>query len=114
MNSDGTKKPDANERVCNRISVSRTLLLELNDGNILEGRSEDISPRGVLVRTDVPTPGELLDAAGTLFIISDEGKFSYGYPCRVVRQKGELIALEIDKKAAAAFGNYMTKELLGR
>jgi hypothetical protein len=63
---------------------------------------------------DTPPQGVLLGAAGTLFIISDGGGFSCGYPCRVVRQKGGLIALEIDRKAAAAFGNYMTKELLGR
>jgi hypothetical protein len=103
-----------NERICNRLNLHRTLLLELDNGEMLQGRSADISPRGALLKTDARPEGELLGMAGTLFIISDEGYFSVGYPCKVARQEAGSIALEIDKKAAAAFGNYLTKELLGR
>jgi hypothetical protein len=72
----------------------------------------DISPRGVLMETQRQPGSDLSGSAGTLFIISDEGQISIGYPCRVVRLKGHSIALEIHKNAAAAFGLYITKDLL--
>jgi hypothetical protein len=103
-----------NKRICNRLDLHRTLLLELDNGEILQGRTVNLSPRGALLRTDARPVGELLGRAGTLFIISDEGHFSVGYPCKVARQEGDAIALEVDRKAAAAFGNYLTRELLGR
>lgn len=113
MNDNNPKSQEPNQRVCNRISLAIKLLFELDNGNILEGRSVDISPRGALMKTQIPPDGDLLGTEGTLFIISDEGHFSIGYPCKVVRLKESSIALEIHKKAAAAFGLYMTKELLG-
>jgi PilZ domain len=114
MNDKRPEKQGPNQRVCSRINLARTLLLELDSGDILEGRTVDISPRGALMRTESPPGAALLGVAGTLFMISDEGHFSIGYPCKVVRLKGNSVALEIDKKAAAAFGNYMARDLLGR
>ena len=107
------KTQDSSRRVCDRLNLTRRLLLELDNGDILAGRTMDISPRGALMKPDTPPEGGLLGIAGTLFIISDEGRFSIGYPCKVVRLKDSSIALEIHKKAAAAFGLYMTKDLLG-
>jgi hypothetical protein len=114
MTDNNPKDEGSNRRVCGRLNVTRALLLELDNGDILEGRSVDISPRGVLMKPDAPPEDLLLGISGTLFIISDDGHFSIGYPCKVVRQKDKFIAVEIDKKSAAAFANYMTKELLGR
>ena len=112
--ADGSpKKQDMNQRVCDRLKLNRKILFELDNGEILTGQTEDISPRGVLMKTELPSAGDLMDLAGTLFIISDEGEFSIGYPCKVVRLIDNSIALEIDKKAASAFGNYMARELLG-
>ena len=51
--------------------------------------------------------------AGTLLMISDAGEFSTGYPCKVARVEDSSLALEVDKSSAAAFGNYMAKDLLG-
>lgn len=113
MTNDSPKPSNPGQRVCGRLNMSRKMLLEFTNGKILAGKSVDISPRGILMQTDNPTEGELLGVAGTLFIISDDGQFSIGYPCKVTRQQDSSIALEIDKKAAAAFGNDMTKELLG-
>jgi hypothetical protein len=113
MTDDNPDTREANRRVCDRLSVNRTLLLELDNGEILQGQSSDISPRGALMKPDTPPRDELLGLAGTLYIISEEGHFSVGYPCKVVRLKQEFIALEISKKAAAAFGNYMARDLLG-
>lgn len=103
-----------NERVCNRLTLSKTLLLEFANGDILQGRTRDISPRGVLFTPDRPPADASPGMAGTLFMISDEGHFSIGYPCQVVRVSDDSIALALDKKAAAAFGNYLTRELLKR
>ncbi|MGD8671895.1 MAG: PilZ domain-containing protein [Thiogranum sp.] len=114
MTDNQSKNENPDQRVCNRINVTRTLLLELDNGDILEGRTVDISPRGALFETDVPPEGDLLGIAGTFFIISDEGRFSIGYPCKVVRLKDRAIAIEINKKAAAAFAHDMTEDLLGR
>lgn len=114
MNDSNPTNQDPNQRVCNRLNLSREILLELATGDILQGRTVDISPRGALMKADVLPEGDLRGIVGTLFTISDEGHFSIGYPCKVVRQKDSSIALEIDKNAAAAFGNYMAKELLGR
>lgn len=113
MKDNNSKHREPNGRVCNRMKLSRKLLLELDNGEFLEGRSVDISPRGALMKTAAPPAAELLGSAGTLFIISDEGYFSVGYPCKVVRLKDSSIALEIHKNAAAAFGLYMTQDLLG-
>ena len=114
MNDSKPKSAEPDQRICNRLNVARKLLFEQDSGDILNGWSVDISPRGVLMRTERPPKGELVGSAGTLFIISDEGQFSIGYPCKVVRLQKNSIALEIHKKAAAAFGLYMTKELLGQ
>jgi hypothetical protein len=103
-----------NERICNRLSLSKTVLLELDSGEIIQGQTVDISPRGALFNADTRPHAELQGMAGTLFLISEAGHFSVGYPCRVVRVKAAAIALEINKKAAAAFGNYLAKELLKR
>jgi len=113
MTDKNPENPDSRPRVCDRLNVSRKMLLEFDNGEILTGKSVDISPRGALMQTDAPIKGELQGTAGTLFIISGEGHFSIGYPCKVARQEDRSIALEIDKKAAAAFGNHMTKDLLG-
>jgi hypothetical protein len=113
MNDNNPKNQNPDQRVCNRLKVSRRLLFEIGDGDILTGETVDISPRGVLMKPDALPEGDLLGILGTLFIISDEGHFSIGYPCRVVRLKDWSVAFEIDKKAAAAFGNYMAKDLLG-
>jgi hypothetical protein len=113
MNDNNPKNQASNRRVCDRINVTRVLLLELDNGDILRGRTVDVSPRGALMETETPPDDELLGMAGTLFIISDDGQFSMGYPCKVARVKDSGIALEVDKNAAAAFGNYMAKDLLG-
>ncbi len=114
MTDDNPENQNSHQRVCDRLSLSRKILFELENGSILTGKTEDISPRGVLMKTDARSEYELLGIAGTLFIISDDGHFSIGYPCKVVRQKESAIALEIDKGAAAAFGHYMADVLLGR
>lgn len=113
MDDNGANNHDANHRVCNRIAIARTLLFELENGDVVEGRTLDISPRGALMKPKAAPEKKLLGLAGTLFIISDEGQFSIGYPCKVVRLTDNTIAFEIHKNAAAAFGNYMAKELLG-
>ena len=114
MTDNNLENQNPNQRVCDRLSLSRKILFELENGSILTGKTEDISPRGVLMKTDARSESELLGIAGMLFIISDDGHFSIGYPCKVVRQKDSAIALEIDKGAAAAFGHYMAEDLLGR
>lgn len=113
MNEKNSKDQASNQRVCNRVSVSRILLLELDNGEILRGRTVDVSPRGALMETETPNESGLLGMAGTIFIISDDGHFSTGYPCKVARVKDSSLALEVDKSSAAAFGNYMAKDLLG-
>lgn len=113
MTGDNSKTRDSNQRVCDRLALSRTLLLEFDNGEIFMGKSVDISPRGALMRTDSPPQKNLLSRAGTLYIISEEGRFSIGYPCKVVRLEDGFIAVEIHKNAAAAFGNYMAQDLLG-
>ncbi len=113
MNDNKAKSQDRNQRVCDRLNLTRKLLFEMDNGDVLEGSSVDISPRGVLMKTWITPEDGLLGTQGTLFIVSDEGRFSIGYPCKVVRLKDRSIALEIHKNAAAAFGLYMTKELLG-
>ena len=114
MTDNNPKNQNPNQRVCDRLSLRRKILFELESGRILTGETEDISPRGVLMKTDARPESELLGIAGTLFIISDDGDFSIGYPCKVTRRKDSSIALEIDKAAAAAFGHYMAEDLLGR
>lgn len=104
---------DANQRICNRLRVNRTLLLEFENGDILRGRTIDISPRGVLMETETQVGDEMLGIDGMLYVISGEGHFSVGYPCKIVRVRNDSVALEIHKKAAAAFGAYMTEDLLG-
>ena len=113
MTANNPKPQASNRRVCDRLPLTRRLLLEIVNGDILTGQSVDISPRGVLMKSDTPAEGALLGMAGTLFIISDKGQFSIGYPCRVVRLEISSLALEIDKKAAAAFANEVAKDLLG-
>lgn len=113
MNEKDSKDQASNQRVCDRINVSRVLLLELENGDILRGRTVDVSPRGALMEAETPVESTLLGMAGTIFIISDNGQFSTGYPCKVARVKQYAIALEVDKGSAAAFGNYMAKDLLG-
>ncbi len=113
MSGKSANNPSSNQRVCDRIAMSRVMLLELDNGEILRGQSVDVSPRGALMETDIPPEDGLLGVAGTLFLISKEGEFSIGYPCRVARVGVSTIALEVDKSAAAAFGNYMAKDLLG-
>jgi len=113
MNEKDSKDQPSNQRVCDRINVSRVLLLELENGEILRGRTVDISPRGALMEAETPVDSALLGMRGTIFIISDDGQFSTGYPCKVARVKQYAIALEVDKGSAAAFGNYMAKDLLG-
>lgn len=114
MTDDNPENQNSNQRVCDRLKFSRRILFELESGRIMTGKTEDISPRGVLMKTDARSESELLGIAGMLFIISDDGHFSIGYPCKVVRQKDSSIALEIDKAAAAAFGHDMAEVLLGR
>jgi len=114
MPDNNPKYQAPNQRVCDRLKFSRRILFELEDGSILTGKTEDISPRGVLMNTDARPEGELLGVAGMLFIISDDGQFSIGYPCKVARQKACGIGLQIDKAAAAAFGHDMAEALLGR
>ena len=53
-------------------------------------------------------------ADGTLFLISEDGQFSSGYPCKVVRTEGRTLALEVEKSAAAAFGDHITRDVLGQ
>jgi PilZ domain len=113
MNEKDSGNQASNQRVCDRINITRILLLELDNGDILRGRTVDVSPRGALMETEAPAETGLPGSAGTLFIISDNGQFSTGYPCTVARVKECTIALEVDKNSAAAFGNYMAKEMLG-
>ena len=114
MTDSNPKNHIPNQRVCDRLRLRRKILFELESGGILTGNTGDISPRGVLMKTDARPESELLGIAGTIFIISDDGDFSIGYPCKVVRQIDSSIALKIDKAAAAAFGHYMAEDLLGR
>ena len=113
MSNKNANNPSSNQRVCDRIAVTRILLLELDNGNIIRGQSVDVSPRGALMETDFPPEEGVLGMAGTLFMISKDGEFSMGYPCRVARVGNNVIALEVDKSSAAAFGNYMARDLLG-
>lgn len=113
MDQEKNTRRRGDQRVCNRLKIDRTLLLELETGDIVMGRTLDISPRGLLMKPDAAPAVDPAGRAGTLYIISDAGRFSIGYPCRVVRLNTEGIAVEIHKNAAAAFGSYMAAELLG-
>jgi hypothetical protein len=88
------------------------MLIELDNGEYIGGKTEDISPRGALLNADKLPRSEIQGITGMLFVISDDGEFSVGYPCKVVRQQGRSVAVEIHKSAAAAFGDYMTRDLL--
>lgn len=114
MNDRKPDNPDANRRTCDRLSVSRKMLLELDNGGIVIGESEDISLRGVLLRTDSLPESELAGMAGTLYVLGSHGGESSGYPCRVIRVRETSLALELDRKVAAAFGQYVTRDLLRR
>ena len=113
MSDSDAKHLGANRRVCNRLSLSRRMLLELDNGEILIGDTEDISLRGVLLKTDVRPAIDLRGITGKLFVIGQEGTHADGYPCKVVRVKDTSIALELDKKFAAAFGQRITNDLFG-
>jgi len=114
MTDDNPENQNLNQRVCDRLSLSRKILFELENGRILTGKTEDVSPRGVLMTADTKPEGGLRGIAGMLFIISDDGQFSNGFPCKVARQKECAIALQIDKAAAAVFGHDIAEILLGR
>ena len=114
MNDKNTNNPDSNRRICDRLSLNRRMLLELDSGDILVGESEDISLRGVLLQTDGLFEGDLQGNQGTLYVFGDGGKQSNGFRCRVVRIKGTALALELDKKVVAAFGHYLTNDLFRR
>lgn len=111
------KKPDntdANRRACDRLNLTRKMLLELDNGEIVVGESQDISLRGVLLKTDGLLETAPAGMAGTLYVFDDHGKQSTGFPCRVIRLKETALALELDKKVIAAFGQYMTRDLFRR
>jgi len=115
MSSDNsTSDPNANRRVCDRLSLNRKVVLELDNGEILVGETDDISLRGVLLNVDLLPEGDVLGMKATLFVIGDGGEHSSGFPCKVVRLKDMSIALELDKKVVAAFGQLITREVFGR
>lgn len=111
MTANDAKGAGANRRVCDRLELCRKILVELDSGEILIGQTVDVSLRGALMQTDSEPAAELLGLTGSLFIITDDGQHSGGYACKVVRLEAAAIALELDKKAVVAFGQYMTKDL---
>lgn len=114
MNDRKADNPEDNRRACDRLSVSRKMLLELDNGEIVIGESGDISLRGVLLNTDSLPETELAGMAGTLYVFSDNGTQSSGFPCSVIRRRETSLALELDRKVIAAFGECVTRELLRR
>jgi hypothetical protein len=114
MNDPDADNNDPNQREWDRLSVRTRMLLEFESGDILIGESDDVSLRGVLMQVDLVPPQEMLGALGTLYLVGRDGQPSDGYPCKVVRLKGNSVALELDAKVAAAFANRITRGLLRR
>ena len=113
MREDDSNKKSDHHRVCNRIKARKVVLLEFSDDSIVRGYSVDISPRGIFLTADVEPERDLQGLPARVYVISDKGQFSNAYPCKVVRHAGLELAVENDKGEAAAFGNEMTRALLG-
>jgi len=112
--NDSNDSSGASRRVCERLGLSRRAVLELDNGDILVGDTVDISLRGVLLQTDLLSGGDISGARGELFMIGEDDEHSSGFPCQVVRVKGGTVAVQLDRKAIAAFGQLINRELFRR
>jgi hypothetical protein len=110
----GRDRKGDSRRVCERLSLVRKAVLELETGDILVGDTVDISLRGALLEVDLLPDADLSGLNGTLFMIGEDGDHSSGFPCQVVRVTARTVAIRLDKKVVAAFGQLITREVFGR
>ena len=106
------QQPDDDRRGCERFDLHQQIQLELDGGDNFEGNTANISLSGMLLQTDITPEHEIQNLTGMLYLVRDGRRRSDGYPCRVVRLVNQCIALELERRTAAAFGMRLTKDLL--
>jgi hypothetical protein len=105
---------DDDQRRCERLSLHQQIYLELDSGTGFRGNTENISLSGMLLRTDTSPDTGIVGRAGVVHLVHNGQSRSDGYPCRVIRVVNGCIALELERRAAAAFGMRLTRDLRGR
>ena len=108
--------PDGSEqqekRICQRIELNKQVQLQLADGQLIIGSTEDISLGGLRLITGTAFNHECLldtEQIALLKIVFPDGQLSSEFPCTIVRCDSGSICLKLDKKKAASFGMMLTR-----
>lgn len=90
-------------RLYRRLNVDFVVLLEHPDGEVLRGKSVDVSLGGVRICCNQKPRHRWLGETVTLSLAADveDGE---SFKCLIRRQDGKYLALELDRGTAARFG----------
>lgn len=108
-----TLDANAEKRTCERIMLRKQVAIELPDGTMIFGISENASLGGLLVHSQDKLDRLPMGISLSLYLL-EGGKRSRAFPCQVTRISHSIIGLELDKKVAASFGMLLTKGVFKR
>lgn len=108
-----TNRSYVEKRSCDRIGINRTINISLADGTMLGGVTMNISLGGVLLKPDRDISEQYLGSSASFTLVCKFGVSSV-YLCKIIRISGDLISLEVDKKAAIKFGKELTRGIFAR
>jgi hypothetical protein len=103
------ENPVKDHRICERIGFNKRMIVELANGTRIEGETADISLGGILMHTDDEVNHGIVGEDAQLLVVLDDETLSTPFQCHIRRVQDHTIALELDRKMAAAFGKTITK-----
>lgn len=109
MNSSTQKNDD--RRVCERIVLNRNVVVDLDNGQKINGVTVDISLGGVCISVNDNLNTDVRRQTANLFIKDREGNLSPEFPCTIVRQGENSLCLKLDRTKSSKFGIMLTKGL---
>jgi hypothetical protein len=108
-----TNNDNEEKRVCQRIPLKKRVVLEAENGALINGETDNGSLGGILVLTRDNLGALQMGSQLSLYLIIDN-KRSRAFPCCVTRISHCAIGLQLDRKVAAAFGLLLTKDMFKR
>jgi len=99
------------QRLCSRINLTRSVILTLDNGNVIHATTDDLSLGGVKVFT-LEDVTDCTGQTAELQIKLHDDQLSKVFNCEIVSCESKLLRLKLDRKQATTFGMLIAKGAL--
>jgi len=99
------------QRLCSRINLTRAVKLTLEDGEVINATTDDISLGGIKAFT-IHDIADYSGQQAQLQLMLHENQYSRIFNCHIVSCENKLLRLKLERKQANAFSMLVSKGAL--